>query len=108
MEERDGHQMVLVHGDCYTGADKIAANYAKSRGWLIRPYPAQWRTPTGKMDRGAGPKRNRFMVHDSRPHVALAFRENQSSGTSHCISEIEKYHKGPTSRLETVVKIFEK
>jgi hypothetical protein len=101
------NEMVLVHGACDSGADKIAADYAYAHGWTVRAYPAQWRNAQGKYDKAAGPKRNKLMVNDSRPHAALAFRKNKSRGTTNCISELDKYRGTLVCRMNGPVQKYE-
>ena len=63
-----GHLMLVVHGDCPTGADWHADHYARwMRGLRLpddtEPHPAQGH-PTEDFGPwpGAGPRRNRHMV----------------------------------------------
>lgn len=51
-------RMVLVHGDCPDGLDRMAANVARQWRWEIEPHPADWRAYGG----GAGFRRNSEMV----------------------------------------------
>ena len=51
----------LVHGDCPTGADRIADVWGRENhdiGVILAPYPADWKT----YGRRAGPIRNAAMV----------------------------------------------
>lgn len=50
--------ITLVHGDCPTGADEIAAHFAHLLGWRPEPHPADW----DRHGRRAGPLRNEYMV----------------------------------------------
>ena len=56
---------ILIHGDC-EGIDTIAKEvWAKHWGDdTIRGFPADWRPdgPAGRLDRSAGPRRNREML----------------------------------------------
>lgn len=84
---QSGLSMVVVHGDCPNGADKIADDWAKARkatGWPIEveAYPAAWSTLGPK----AGPIRNRYMVSKGAA-VVLAFILDQSSGATGCVKE---------------------
>lgn len=47
----------VVHGGA-SGADDMAHNWAKSRGYLVREFPAHWR----EEGRAAGPIRNQRMA----------------------------------------------
>ena len=57
----DWRSVVVVHGACKTGADKIADTLARSHKLRVEPHPADWR-PAGTFDRSAGFKRNTLMV----------------------------------------------
>lgn len=74
-------RMVLVHGDCPTGADAIANEWAQRWGWDVEPHPADWETH-GK---AAGPRRNQQMV-DLGADICLAFPLPDSRGTRHCMA----------------------
>lgn len=78
-----GPNLVVVHGHCPKGADHIADLWALSKDLTPERHPAEWH-PNGVYDRLAGFTRNQAMV-DTRPDLLLAFRHDQSSGTSDCI-----------------------
>lgn len=90
VRERYGRgRVILYHGACPTGADRIADTWAVHRGVTVETFPAQW----GRFGRVAGPVRNVEMVravaaHDRR--VCLAFLRGDSAGTLHCISEARR------------------
>jgi hypothetical protein len=93
----------LIHGECPTGADKIAADYATELKWTVIPEPADWK----KYGKSAGPIRNQKMINDHKPNVALAFSLNQSSGTANCVSRLREFkRKKPLILLD--IKLFEK
>lgn len=93
----------LIHGECPTGADKIAADYATELKWEVIPEPADWK----KYGKSAGPIRNQKMINDHKPNVALAFSLNQSSGTANCINRLREFkRKKPLILLD--IKLFEK
>ncbi len=77
MFKDNSYDITLVHGDCPTGADRIANDFAKASGWKIETHPADWNA-FGKY---AGPKRNQDMV-DAGADVVLAFIKNESRGAS--------------------------
>lgn len=60
---------LLIHGDCPTGADRFADDWAKARSVKIKSFPADWE----KMGRAAGPVRNKQMRDEGRPDGAVAF-----------------------------------
>lgn len=63
-----GSDVILAHGGA-RGADRMAGDYAKSRGWDVAVFQADW-TKHGK---AAGPIRNRHMLHAFRPDIVVAF-----------------------------------
>jgi hypothetical protein len=80
--------MVVVHGDCPTGADIMAKAWALTtftpactddfERVTEEPHPAAWHVHGNK----AGPIRNKAMV-DKGADVCLAFIRNGSRGASH-------------------------
>ena len=76
----DWDTLVIVHGDCPTGADAMAEQFAQRYDVQTERHPADWKA-FGKF---AGPKRNQEMV-DLGANVCLAFPMAGSRGTMHCI-----------------------
>ncbi len=88
--------VTVVHGDCPTGADAIAAKYAKFRGWAVEAHPADW-----SKGKGEGPARNQRMV-DLGADIVLAFisdchkpehkdqPRHLSHGTVDCVTRAQK------------------
>lgn len=72
--------VVIVHGDCPTGADAIAQRFAEEVGLITERHPADW----NKFGKFAGPKRNMEMV-DLGADVVLAFPKGVSKGTRGCL-----------------------
>jgi hypothetical protein len=76
---------IVVHGDCPTGADRIAKMWVRTSGGIFtateEPHPANWR-PNGVLDRSAGLRRNAEMVALGAD-ICLAFILNNSRGASH-------------------------
>lgn len=87
--------LVVVHGDCPTGADIMAKTWALTTftpactdDWervTEEPHPAAWHLH-GK---AAGPIRNKAMV-DKGADICLAFIRNGSRGASHTADLAEK------------------
>lgn len=73
--------LVIVHGDCPTGADYWADLWAKTYKHETDPHPADW----DQFGKYAGPKRNKEMV-DSRPNAVLGFLRPESRGTKQCLN----------------------
>jgi hypothetical protein len=85
-------QVIFVHGDCETGADRMCREWvakAKLQGFNVdhEPHPANW-YPNGRFDRGAGPKRNGGMVARGPYEGCLAFWDGkrERSGTLDCFA----------------------
>lgn len=74
--------MCVVHGDCPTGADYFADQWARDNdfGDFIEAHPALWET----YGRSAGPRRNQNMVN-SGVEMCLAFIKNESRGATDCL-----------------------
>lgn len=79
----------LVHGACPEGADKWAHQWARDNpyfhdggGAVEESHPAEW----SKYGKRAGPLRNQKMV-DLGADICLAYRMNESSGTTDCMTK---------------------
>ncbi|WP_026415469.1 SLOG family protein [Actinomadura oligospora] len=80
----DEDPLVLVHGNCATGADAMADDWGKLNlpGECIWRYPANW----GAFGRAAGPMRNQLMLRaHSDADFVLAFPLGASQGTRGCM-----------------------
>jgi hypothetical protein len=86
-----GQDVTVMHGaasrrDPLTGlqisADMIADEVARSLGFAVRPFPADWK----RHPRHAGFLRNISML-DEDPDRVIAFWRNKSAGTAHTIAE---------------------
>jgi predicted Rossmann-fold nucleotide-binding protein len=60
----------IIHGAA-KGADSLAGQWARKNGIRETAVPANW-YPNGKLDRSAGPKRNREMLA-MKPDGVVAF-----------------------------------
>jgi hypothetical protein len=58
----------IVHGGA-TGADALAARWARENGHQCVAYPADWKTH----GRAAGPIRNALMLEREKPDIVVAF-----------------------------------
>ena len=61
-------QVTVIEGDA-RGADRLAGQVARERGWRLERYPADW-TREG---RAAGFRRNARMLREGRPDLVVAF-----------------------------------
>ena len=59
---------IVIHGGA-TGADAIAARYARANNISVKKYAADWR----KYGHAAGPIRNQRMLDDGKPDLVVAF-----------------------------------
>lgn len=75
-------RLVVVHGDCPSGADRIARSWSYDAGVYDERHPARWR-PNGIYNPQAGLLRNRRMV-ERGADICLAFIKDGSRGASHC------------------------
>ena len=69
--------MILVHGDCPRGADKMADKWAVSRHVAVERWPANWE----RYGKSAGYRRNSQMVN-TNPVLCVAFIHNASAGAT--------------------------
>jgi hypothetical protein len=87
-------RIIIVHGDCPTGADAMATELAKEYGFEVRAYPADWDAAKAAGNpKSAGPIRNAKMIRDEHPHkdgtsfdLGIAFTPDleRSRGTKDC------------------------
>lgn len=73
------HSIIVVHGDCPTGADHLAERAARKLGVPTERHPADW-----SLGKKAGPLRNQKMV-DLGADLCLAFPLPGSRGTLDCM-----------------------
>jgi YspA, cpYpsA-related SLOG family len=66
-EHGDG-QVTVIEGDA-RGADRLAGQLARRRGWALELYPADWT----RHGRAAGFRRNARMLREGRPELVVAF-----------------------------------
>lgn len=79
MKMHVGSHVVVVHGDCPTGADAIAQDWCDFYDNPVERHPADW-----KHGKAAGPRRNGEMV-DLGADICLAFPLPDSRGTVDCM-----------------------
>jgi hypothetical protein len=71
----------IAFGDCPTGLDAIAWEWAKGRGLPWERFEASW-TEEG---RAAGPRRNGRMLREFKPDLVVAFPGGR--GTIDCVRQ---------------------
>jgi hypothetical protein len=83
--------LTVVHGDCPTGADRMADSWVAQQQdrpdlevWASR-HPADW----ANLGRGAGFARNSYMVSEGADQC-IAFIKNKSRGATHCSQQAAK------------------
>ena len=82
---------IIVSGGA-RGADSLAVEWAADFGVPFLVFPALWKDPfTGQHDRGAGFRRNRYIVEHS--DSIMAFWDGVSTGTAHTIKMAEEAGK---------------
>lgn len=81
---RNGLKLIVIHGDCPTGADHWAAHWCRREGIDERRYPAQW----DLHGRSAGPRRNQRMLDEGQPDLVLAFPGGR--GTADLVRRADK------------------
>lgn len=72
--------LVIVHGDCPTGADRFAQEWCEVNAISFQRMPANWE----KHGKGAGPLRNSLMIY-SKPYAVIAFPGG--TGTADCVKK---------------------
>lgn len=76
--------VLIIHGDCPTGADSMADRYAVVNWTGLEVFPANWE----EHGRAAGPIRNQQMLDEGRPDVVIAFPGGR--GTAHMVGIAKK------------------
>jgi hypothetical protein len=81
-DRMSGFHLKLGVGDCPTGGDAFARQWAWERGRMheTKVYPANW----DLFAKGAGPLRNQWMIDDFDPMIVLAFLHPESKGARGC------------------------
>jgi hypothetical protein len=78
----------IIHGAA-RGADSLAGELAQARGLVVYEFPADWKTH----GRAAGPIRNRQMIEEGRPDMAVGFRmPGESSGTDNMTRQLAAHN----------------
>ena|SRR5271156_3821389 len=97
------HVEVLIHGDCPTGLDHWADEWAKARQIPVRKFPADW----DKFGRAAGPIRNQQMVDSGEMDYLLMFPGGRRTYDMYDKAQkagIPIRHLSPGVRLEGILE----
>lgn len=73
------------------GADTLATEWAKDYGVPYLVFPACWHDENGEYDRGAGFRRNYYIIKYC--DVCLAFWDLKSNGTAHSLDIAKQLNK---------------
>ena len=92
--ELKDYQVVIVQGECPTGADRLAKLAAQALNLTCVPCPADW----AAHGRAAGPIRNSTMAEHG--NGLLAFWDGESKGTADMITKMKAKKKS------TRVKVY--
>lgn len=82
---KDQSDIVIVHGDCPTGADSMAKDWALYQSVIQEPHPAEW----DRYGKRAGYVRNAEMV-ELGADLCLAFIKFGSPGSTMTANLAEK------------------
>lgn len=78
---------LVIHGNCYRGADEIADRIATGRDMAVLRYPAKW----VEYGEAAGNIRNQQMIDEGKPNMAYCFWDGRSPGTGDMIERLLKH-----------------
>jgi hypothetical protein len=81
----ENDDLVIIHGDCPKGADRMAREFCEKNGIPEERYPADW----NRHGKAAGHIRNKVMV-DTKPDFAVFFIRGESRGTKNCLEHAKK------------------
>lgn len=95
--DKNRHKIKAILSGGAQGADSLAQEWAKERGFLCMTFYARWRDEYGNFDKGAGFKRNFEIIKNA--DAVIAFWDKVSGGTANSLEIAEKLNKP--------VKIFE-
>lgn len=93
LKNQQDKEICIVQGGCPTGGDYLARNYAKSKGYELKEFPADWDT-YGKL---AGYIRNKQMheyISQYPNRGVFIWWDGKSRGTSHSF-ELAKQYNNP-------------
>jgi hypothetical protein len=87
-DHSDGQVVTVIEGDA-RGADRLAGQLARARGWRLERYPADWT----RQGRAAGFRRNARMLREGRPDLVVAFTVGplaESRGTADMVRRAQE------------------
>jgi hypothetical protein len=86
---RDKIKMIVSGGA--KGADTLAQEWAKERGFPVLVFYPQWYDADGEFNRGAGFKRNYHIIDEC--DIVLAFWDGVSKGTANSLEVAKQLNK---------------
>jgi len=90
-----GESHTIIHGMA-RGADTMAENYARSRGYPLLEYPALWNT----YGRAAGIIRNTEMLTEGKPELVVAFLGRVAQKEFESGLSDSKYSRGTKNMID--------
>ncbi len=84
------HNNIIIVSGGAKGADSLAEQYAKEKGYPVKIFPADW----GRYGKSAGYRRNELMhqyISKVKNRGVVAFWQNNSKGTAHNFELAKKY-----------------
>jgi predicted Rossmann fold nucleotide-binding protein DprA/Smf involved in DNA uptake len=89
--DKNKNKIKMIVSGGAAGADSLANEWAKERGFPCLIFYPKWKTEDGQHDRGAGFRRNFNIIQTA--DVVLAFWDKVSRGTKNSIEIAEKLGK---------------
>lgn len=89
--DKNKQRIALVVSGGANGADTFAKEWAESRGKPLLTFYANWKNDDGTTDRGAGFRRNRWIIENA--DYVLAMWDECSPGTGNSIKIAKQLNK---------------
>lgn len=89
--DKNESRIALVVSGGARGADTLAKEWAESRGKPLLTFYAKWKGKDGSTDKGAGFRRNRWVMENA--DYVLAMWDEVSSGTANAINIAKQLNK---------------
>jgi hypothetical protein len=89
--DRNYDKIKMIVSGGATGADSMAQEWAKERGFPVLVFYPRWKERDGTHNKGAGFKRNRHIVEEA--DVVVAFWDGASKGTQNSLDTAKQLNK---------------